>query len=1248
MFLNVLVERIVDVTSHSRMSKRKRRNSRRRKSSSSSKQCISPYNFQKHTMVDTEVHGEEAAEKGETDSFCKEIILSESEDEKENETTTTEKENRPESCEDFFEEKEKKDLEPVDRDPGLTITHSVTFDNFGLTSPRVVFKQCHEASLRGSVSSVIAVTTTKVKGGTPNMRLEISEVVTSDDSNIKRTIVLHKHKDKIEETHFTSHSEKHQDSKNPTVYSWNQHGADYRENVIYKISIAELNAEETHASTSHCLWDEPEEGECRKSCCKNNFGWGNAGDRTDTDFTLVDGSSCCSSPSDMWQCQKRLPLPTSLSNDALWDIPPPDEFADNVSAMDFLAENVASCQISPKQQLIDHDNTNFTDTASQVILCKECKCQNTLDVDNRCCEHLSDLSPQECLFMNPRASMNRSSFTKKFIDSHERKTRLRNNSIAILETQTDPTGYMDIPPKRRKTYPGVAYHMSQARESIPSYRESFSSGTLSSFFMQSLPSQSERRGKFYLEDERLRPHGSRKSSSSSSYRPSSSSTTCPDSFNPKCKAYSTIKNPFYPFRSDESPEEVFFRGEQYNGTAQFEELIQPGLDGAAAGLMLVDKDSALAGQLELNEVNESGFEDEMVELDESISPGDTMDSHQRELLIHVIPPSLSNSEEKINEGTPNGVNHIMCYRDEADAPRKRRGSVMTIITGDCEQRFLHGKYGFFLEKDISGEYSKDTLSPVTESPAGSPIEDLGSIREAVEELQGSSQAQTTTTSANSELTLQMDTSSQQPEEVKTNEALEKISADACVTPNIYQNDLSRRQSASKNSLEVKEHLRPPTESTHKDSEEHSDHWAKRRKLFKESKQRSSAGGSSITSNITDESDTMNSEDTHSVDMSMRDIEDRGFYTETFHSVSWIYHGDGVNQNDGPHCLTSCTRPAAIRERTVKIGKGMGDYPWGFRIQFSKPIVVTEVDTNGAAEEAGLQVGDYVLAVNGIDVTSVPHSEAADLARQGPDILTLTIGSDIGRAPNTPRPTCRGYLHKRTQSSLLKGWRKRWFVLRHDCCLYYYRNKRDEGKSRALAAVSLEGAQVEADTSLGKPFVFRCCPVSGNRVYYLYATSNQEMKRWLEAMGRAVHPITQNHVWVDVTRHNSNLPPLAVKTPECLGLLHQLDRSKDSWVQHYCVLKDGCLYFYTSIRSTCAIGGIYLHGYTVRDQPLGSKRSTIELRPPSDEFKVFTLCAENANENKRWISAIKSSIGKWLPLHQAIQDYMSRPPEETRM
>ncbi|KAF5882245.1 uncharacterized protein DAT39_023068, partial [Clarias magur] len=258
-----------------------------------------------------------------------------------------------------------------------------------------------------------------------------------------------------------------------------------------------------------------------------------------------------------------------------------------------------------------------------------------------------------------------------------------------------------------------------------------------------------------------------------------------------------------------------------------------------------------------------------------------------------------------------------------------------------------------------------------------------------------------------------------------------LRSSASISPNHKWNIQMHTNASAK----VKEHLKPG-DSIPRESEETSDHWAKKRKMFKESRQWGSAEESSMTSNITDES---------------------------------------------------------VRERTVKISKGMGEYPWGFRIQYSKPIIVTEVDTNGAAEEAGLKVGDYVLAVNGTDVTAVPHSEAVDLARQGPDLLILTIGSDIGRTPNTPKPACRGYLHKRTQSSFLKGWRKRWFVLRHDCCLYYYRNKRDEGNSHALAVMRMEGAVVEADTSLGKPFVFKCSPVAGNRVYYFCATSNQEMR-----------------------------------------------------------------------------------------------------------------------------------------------------------
>ncbi|XP_066130053.1 uncharacterized protein [Saccopteryx bilineata] len=430
-------------------------------------------------------------------------------------------------------------------------------------------------------------------------------------------------------------------------------------------------------------------------------------------------------------------------------------------------------------------------------------------------------------------------------------------------------------------------------------------------------------------------------------------------------------------------------------------------------------------------------------------------------------------------------------------------------------------------------------------------------------------------------------------------------------------------------------------------EEATDQWARRRQQFRDGKRCSSAGRSSFASNVTEGSIT--SEDGCSVDLGLRvDIEEKGFYTENFHSTAWVFRGDEQNPEDSPRCLSKKPRPVAVRERTVRLFKGIGDYPWGFRIQFSKPIMVTEVDANSAAEEAGLQIGDVVLAVNGTEVTSVEHAEAVHLARKGPDILTLVVGSDISRCPNTPWPTCRGYLHKRTHSGFVKGWRKRWFVLKHDGCLHYYRHKKDEGRCPPLEVIKLEGAEVDIDSSLGKPFVFNCVPQVGNRTFCFCATSNQEMKRWLEAMDKAAHPVHQNHVWEDVTLHNSSLPPLAIKNPECLGLLHQLDRSTDMWVQHYCILKDGCLYFYTSIRSTQASGGLYLQGYRVNEKTLSFKQSVIELKPPSEEFKTFYFCAENKTENQRWITALKMSIKKWLPLHQAIQDFINRPLEETRM
>ncbi|KYO48770.1 hypothetical protein Y1Q_0004137 [Alligator mississippiensis] len=726
---------------------------------------------------------------------------------------------------------------------------------------------------------------------------------------------------------------------------------------------------------------------------------------------------------------------------------------------------------------------------------------------------------------------------------------------------------------------------------------------------------------------------------------------------------------------------------------------------------------------EHTEFTESGLDEETLESNHHIDAQEHKELESKALMIQIPLPSRSPSSGHISDKSIANKIATDCVQNQLSTLqlgpnvqlttpepevtiRKRKASVVTVITGELEQRLIIQSDNKVIPESFGFETKKEPKLPcsIQENSFMSPLlldvqasaipnevhsfsEVQVSPRTAPDETNfydDCTQAATMSTSPAYLKDNQVFTEDAFVEETKENlcdeqEIKSQLSDSlrqelvACQIQQLAKSSSDDTENKSETKVDCCQHsdtpMSPKTEISKTDfklegntsiqiplrdartsdssQEEGIDQWARRRKMFKDSKKCGSTGGSSINSTITEGSG--NSEDARSVDLSLRsDNEERGFYTENFHSAAWVFRGDDVSPDNSPRCLSKRNRPVAIRERIVKIAKGTGHYPWGFRIQFSKPILVTEVDTNSAAEEAGLQVGDILIAVNGTDVTSMPHSEAANLARKGPDILTLLVGSDISRYPNTPRPTCRGYLHKRTQSAILKGWRKRWFVLKHNGYLHYYKHKKDEGKCRPLEVTKLEGAEIGMDTSLGKPFVFKCIPQNGNRIFHFCATSNQEMKRWLEAMDKAVHPIQQNHVWVDVTLHNTSLPPLAIKNPECLGLLHQLDKTKDVWVQHYCILKDGCLYFYASIRSIHAIGGIYLQGYTVSEQSLGSRRSVIEMKPPSEEFKTFHLCAENVNENKRWVTALKASINKWLPLHQAIQDFMNRPLEETRM
>ncbi|KAL2100244.1 hypothetical protein ACEWY4_004638 [Coilia grayii] len=1298
------------------MSKRRRRNSRRRKSSSGSKQSICPYNLQKHTKSprnDDVVLMDEHAEKGEADSLHKENSLcksdaEEEEEEKERETPCGESSLRRDSTVGCFQGNSDSqagspsdEQTPQRSDEGVRITTSVTIENLEEKTSQIVLQRSHGSDTTGAGNSTIAVTTTKFKGIQANMKIEISEVLRLGDSDYKTTFVLQSQKAKNSNTSSEGQQNRCSVPNNERFtfpHPWIQGSSlnDSKivkpfENVSYEFSVVEMSKEGVDMQTDPMpIVCHSEDTDCYKSCCQDRcYGYGHFS-RYDTDFALVDGSSSLSPPSDIWPLQKNLSMSNSISSETQVDIPPPVEFADREfqDGMDDLTEDVAMCHMNASDEASDLEESASVMTFVASSFKRESTCCPSTERgrsddgsgSTSTSGSDSDELETEDLSMWPDAPMSRSSFTKNFIDQHKRKACMRNNSIGILKSRTPPADYVNVPRKRRKTFPTLMDESGDHQEDMTMCRGSFSSGALSPFFTQSLARERERSERFYLDEDLL-------------------STLYPESKSSKCgSALATSPARRHSMFSQMKCYACSPTGNGFVGSDRDAGTGERGLQELAA-VRDANPGGAAGGPHRQSDVTESGFYEDVVDM-ESHGEGVSLTRAVsfKDYFIHITPPSPGSSKESnINCCSDTGQSNmsevdIEQHASEPDVsqtrvlrkecagdaqPKSRKASVITVTIVGSEQRILRSHSQ---EATQSGRsHREDNNTAVTPEPHSlRPIADADQMEEGVASETGrltslsaplvsesSTSIQSPSPLPYEATDLQSDSSyslqsanTPQEDETKEEGALEKHEAKSTAKRSIHAPHTPRTQasetlgwhSSTKLSSDIKQQrlITPVTDPSHKEPEEAIDHWARRRKLFKDSKHQSSAGGGSFTSNITDESDTMFSDDFREVETRVKDIEDMGFYTETFHCAAWIYRGDDVSHTESPRCLSKRPRPVTIRERTVKITKGFGEYPWGFRIQFSKPIVVTEVDTNGAAEEAGLLVGDSVLVVNGTDVSSAPHSEAADLARQGPDLLTLIIGSDISRCPNTPRPACRGYLHKRTQSSLIKGWRRRWFVLRHDCCLYYYRYKKDEGKSQALSKLKMEGAEVEADTSLGKPFVFKCSPASGGRVYYFCATSNQDMKRWLEAMSQAVRPLPPAHVFVDVTRHNASLPPLAVKAPECLGLLHQLDRTKDVWVQNYCILKDGCLYLYAGFRSTYALGGLYLHGYSVREQPMGSKRSTIELRPPSGEFKTFHLCAENPAENKRWILAIRASISKWVPLHQAIQDYMSKPPEETRM
>ncbi|XP_037675824.1 pleckstrin homology domain-containing family A member 4 isoform X3 [Choloepus didactylus] len=108
------------------------------------------------------------------------------------------------------------------------------------------------------------------------------------------------------------------------------------------------------------------------------------------------------------------------------------------------------------------------------------------------------------------------------------------------------------------------------------------------------------------------------------------------------------------------------------------------------------------------------------------------------------------------------------------------------------------------------------------------------------------------------------------------------------------------------------------------------------------------------------------------------------------------------------------------------------------------------------------------------------------------------GNALRRDPNLP-VHIRGWLHKQ-DSSGLRLWKRRWFVLSGHC-LFYYKDSREES---VLGSVLLPSYSIRPDgpgAVRGRRFTFTA-EHPGMRTYVLAADTLEDLRGWLRALGRA--------------------------------------------------------------------------------------------------------------------------------------------------
>ncbi|XP_025197819.1 uncharacterized protein LOC112596379 isoform X2 [Melanaphis sacchari] len=311
--------------------------------------------------------------------------------------------------------------------------------------------------------------------------------------------------------------------------------------------------------------------------------------------------------------------------------------------------------------------------------------------------------------------------------------------------------------------------------------------------------------------------------------------------------------------------------------------------------------------------------------------------------------------------------------------------------------------------------------------------------------------------------------------------------------------------------------------------------------------------------------------------------------------------------------------------------------FGFRIHGAKPVVVSAIETGTAAENSGLQVGDIIISINDMCVLDASHSEFVNVAHSGSDVLELEVARtcDILTPVINPseienRVVIASKLWKFSigTKKMKNCWQPRYFCLKTDNCLYYYKSASLKRDRHPLGALNLKGFTVMQTSDTGRLYSFRLEKKDHKKTrLHIAANSAENADRWIGALNEATKCPSME--WLN----EDNLKSVVTIDPQsdCQGFLSTLvHHCGKSWKKYYCVLKGARLYFFVDSVTRFANGMACLHGYKVQSSVNASVRKfAFELIPPDLSFRYFYFYTDTEVDKRRWIAALEYSIDRWI-------------------